>query len=60
MNKPIDELLQKEMDRKEFLSVVGFGLASLVGLSSVLELLGKTKPNTKESSSGYGMSAYGR
>ena len=61
MNRPIDELMQKEMSRKEFLSVIGFGLASLVGLSALLQLLGKTKPEIRQApTTGYGSNAYGR
>lgn len=60
MTKPIDELMQREMTRKEFLSVIGFGIASLVGLSAILELLGKTKSEPQQHSNGYGSNAYGR
>ncbi len=48
--------MRKEMSRKEFLITVGFGLATLVGLSSLLQLLGKRNP---WQSSGYGSMSYG-
>lgn len=59
--KPLDDLLQKEMDRKEFLTTLGFGAASLLGLSTVLQLLGKNHNvlGTHSVESGYGASAYG-
>lgn len=62
MSKPIEDLLHKEMDRKEFLATVGFGLASLLGFSTVLQLLGKNHGGLFGSApvdSGYGASAYG-
>lgn len=40
----IQQLLHKEMSRKEFLTMLGFGLATLAGLSSILGLMGKTNP----------------
>ena len=62
MSKPLEDLLQKEMDRKEFLTTVGFGVASLLGLSTVLQLLGKSNGgvfNNASAEAGYGSSAYG-
>ncbi len=56
MQKHIENLLQKEMSRKEFLSTVGFGVASVFGFSSVIKMLsGKNQPVQ----AGYGSSAYG-
>jgi hypothetical protein len=61
MKKPLDDLLQKEMDRKEFIATLGFGAASLLGLSTVLQLLGKNNSvfGTRSADIGYGSSAYG-
>lgn len=66
MNKQIDALVQKEMSRKEFLATVGFGLASVMGVGSVIKLLnGGNSPlaasNNKSIAGGhgYGSSAYG-
>lgn len=63
MSKPLDTLMQKEMDRKEFLTTVGFGVASLFGFSTVLQLLGKSQPSNMfghaQAQQGYGSSAYG-
>jgi hypothetical protein len=55
MQKQIDQLLQKEMSRKEFLGTVGFGVASVFGLGTVLKLLG----HKNNSPLGYGSSSYG-
>jgi hypothetical protein len=54
--KPFQELMQKELTRKEFLGVVGFGLASIFGLSTILRMLGH-KPG--QVSQGYGSNTYG-
>lgn len=40
----IKQLLQKDMGRKEFLATLGFGVATVIGLSSLLNLLGKENP----------------
>ena len=51
---PINELLQKRMDRKDFLKHVALGMAVLTGTASVIKLF---KP--QKSTGGYGSSAYG-
>lgn len=56
-HKHLQELLQKEMTRKEFLATVGFGIASIFGLSTILHMLG-SKPN--HVSQGYGSNTYGK
>lgn len=54
----INNLMQKEMSRKEFLATVGLGVASIFGLSTILKLLfGKGEQRTAQA--GYGSSAYG-
>lgn len=58
MAKPLDTLLQKEMSRKEFMTTVGMGLASIMGFSAVLRLLGHGS-KLQQSSKGYGSSTYG-
>ncbi|HVS58423.1 MAG TPA: hypothetical protein VHD60_01640 [Candidatus Saccharimonadales bacterium] len=59
MAKPIDTLLQKEMSRKEFMTTVGFGVASLLGFSTVLRLLGHGS-KLQQSGRGYSSGAYGK
>lgn len=54
--------MQKEMDRKEFLVTVGFGIAALLGLSTILQLLGKSNEVAiiQKSDSGYVATSYGK
>jgi hypothetical protein len=62
MTKPIDTLLQKEMSRQEFLMTLGFGLASILGFSTLIHLLtGKSFESRlhRTSELGYGASPYG-
>jgi len=40
----LKSLMQKEMSRKEFLATLGFGVATVIGLSSLLNMLGKENP----------------
>jgi hypothetical protein len=58
----INELMQKEMTRKEFLATMGFGVATIFGFSTLLGLLtGKSNPFQQQqaSSMGYGGGPYG-
>ncbi|HVX24586.1 MAG TPA: hypothetical protein VG992_04590 [Candidatus Saccharimonadales bacterium] len=61
MNKPVTTLLQTEMTRKEFLATLGLGLASVMGLSTIIHLLtGKSfDHHLRHQEMGYGSSAYG-
>lgn len=53
-------LLQKEMDRKDFLKHIGIGVIALTGLSAVLKTLIQQPTATNSvSQAGYGGSAYG-
>jgi hypothetical protein len=69
MQNPFTHLLDKEMDRREFLVHLGAGFVALLGLSSILKAFTgvgssqqqKTTTSTAAPrSSGYGSSAYGR
>lgn len=56
----INDLMQKEMTRKEFLTTVGFGVASIFGLATLLRLItGKENPLQQNSALGYGDGPYG-
>lgn len=56
----IDDLLHKEMTRKEFLATAGLGLATVFGFSAVLRLLsGKSLSLQQSSQYGYGGGPYG-
>jgi hypothetical protein len=60
MSKRIDSLMQREMSRKEFLATLGFGAATLMGFSSILQMVtGKDFSNHGAVTTGYGSSAYG-
>ena len=62
MAKPLDRLMQKEMSRKEFLATLGFGMASVMGFSTIIRLLtGKSADHHlgRHVGLGYGSSAYG-
>ena len=61
MQTTLADIVDKEVTRREFFSLVGFGLAALIGLTSLLQFLGKSAPQQSRSgSAGYGSSAYGR
>lgn len=58
--RKINELMQKEMTRKEFLATVGFGVASIFGLSTLIRWLsGKDNPAQQHTGLGYGNGPYG-
>ncbi len=54
----LNELMDKEMSRKEFLATVGFGIASIMGLSTIIKFL-TGKKQQQVSGYGYGGGAYG-
>lgn len=57
----VDELLEKPMDRKEFLVNTGAALLTLMGVSAVLKSFGAQEARRGQGSgSGYGGGAYGR
>jgi hypothetical protein len=59
--KALEPILKKEVTRKEFLTMAGFGLASLFGFSTIIKLLTGKSANQhfKSYSSGFGSSDYG-
>ena len=61
---PLSRLLQKDVSRQEFLSVLGLGIISMLGLSSIIHFLTGKKHSTSisstSSSTGYGSSPYGQ
>lgn len=58
LQKGLQQLLQKDMDRKEFLQHVGVGVAAVVGITTVVNTVSQLGKN-KTYSSGYGSSVYG-
>lgn len=65
MNKQIDEILQKRMDRKDFLKHVGMGVAIITGTAGIVKMFkpsnGKvaSKSSAQSVAMGYGASVYG-
>ncbi len=55
----LNDLMEKEMTRKEFLTTLGFGIATILGFSTLLQLLGKKNPLHQHASYGYGGGVYG-
>lgn len=64
ISKQIQNILQQDMDRKEFLSLVGASLIGVIGISKILKSLESFNNDSSSSSkanakAGYGASAYG-
>jgi hypothetical protein len=59
MTKPIDSIMEKEMTRKEFIAVLGFGVASVLGFSTIIHLLTGKRSPLHHVTMGYGSSVYG-
>lgn len=67
MLPPIKQLLEKPMDRKEFLKYTGVGLLMVVGVGSLLQSIqrqlgyndGSSEKTSSLSSYGYGGNVYG-
>lgn len=58
LQSDVQTLLQKKMDRREFIKHVGIGFAALIGVSAVLRTMSSMGGN-KQQSVGYGSSTYG-
>lgn len=62
LQKPVDQLLSKEMDRKQFLAHVGAGALTIMGVSGLIKGLVNYSGRSHHLSSGsggYGGSSYG-
>jgi hypothetical protein len=60
MNDKIQGLLAKEISRKDFLGLIGAGILSVVGVSTLLKSMGAIKTSTTQSGDlDYGQSNYG-
>lgn len=61
MHKQINELLQKPMDRKDFLKHVALGVAVMTGGAALVKTLvgHDAQKSLSDSSAGYGNAAYG-
>jgi hypothetical protein len=68
MQKRFDDILQKRMDRKDFLKHVGIGVAVMTGAAGLIKMLNpQAEAGTQQANSGsesrqslgYGASTYG-
>lgn len=57
MQKQLESILRREMDRKEFLKLTALGIASVAGISALSGILSPSKQIKSPSS--YGGSVYG-
>jgi hypothetical protein len=57
MASPVQKLMAKEIDRKQFLLHAGAVVLALTGVSGLVKTL--TEPATRSSAGGYGSSTYG-
>ena len=63
--KPLHELFQKEVDRREFLTHIGGALIAVIGISGFIKKVTDpfnkrpAAPQIKQQVSSYGSSAYG-
>lgn len=55
----IQKLMQKDMDRKDFLKHVGVGFAAIAGVSALMKTLTSLNGSDKSAQLGYGSGAYG-
>lgn len=55
----LESLLNKKMDRQDFIKSSAIGLVALTGLGTVLRMMQPTKQTNEQSADGYGGSAYG-
>ena len=67
MNKTVSNILEKEMDRKEFFKFAGGAMLLLTGIAGMTKSLkslhsgqNSIKSGNKTSAAGYGGSAYGK
>lgn len=58
MKKDLHELLAKEVDRKDFLKHVGFGLVALTGVTALTKSIAGFGSNQAQRS-GFGAGVYG-
>lgn len=58
MKNDLDNLLQKQMDRRDFLKHVGIGFVALTGVAALVKTL-NTFSGNKVRTNGYGAQVYG-
>jgi hypothetical protein len=57
----VAKLLETEMERKDFLKLIGLGAVAAIGVTSVLKAITSTneRPSATKTDGGYGSMAYG-
>jgi hypothetical protein len=55
----MDQLMAREMTRRQFLITLGMGIAGLFGFSSVIGMFTQDDPHSGNRLVGYGMQDYG-
>jgi hypothetical protein len=58
LKKSVDEVLEKPMDRRQFLANAGAALLTLVGVTAILKSFGLHDTESRRSN-GYGGGSYG-
>lgn len=59
MKDELDSLLQKKMDRRDFLKHLGIGFAAITGIAAVLKTMNSLGGKSQTKTVGYGSSTYG-
>lgn len=59
LNDQLGQLLEKEMDRKDFLKHVGVGLVAMTGATAILKALNGANVPAGRVTAGYGLANYG-
>lgn len=57
--KQLEDVMNKEVTRKEFLATLGFGVASILGFSGIVKFLFGKGSTNQRSALGYGSGSYG-
>lgn len=55
----LEQLLSKEMTRRQFLGTLGVSIASLFGVSAIMGVLSGSDPQTNNNRPDYGQRSYG-
>jgi len=55
----IAQLLETELERKDFLKLLGLGVVAATGITQILKAVSQQTPRTLEKPQGYGGSVYG-
>jgi len=59
LRSDVETLMQKEMDRKDFIKHVGIGFAAILGITTVLKAVNSLSGNGQKQTVGYSSGVYG-